>query len=1004
MLGDFAVKRPVLALSLNGILLLLGLLASTLVEYRHSASRPNNEVQIMTMYSGAHATVVESEVTRPLEQSLRGLDGVKRISSESQDGLSRIFVKFKRNAPKELLSLIRDRIMGTAPFLPESARRPYIWEESENKQEILVIGFRDPSRSSAALSDYLIRNIFERLSALEGIAEVRAFGQTPYVIELRLNSTRLFEQNISVSDVLAMLKKEKVYATGGELDTPSGKRSIILSAELNQVKDIGDWTITTPSQKVLKLKDLSEVVIKGEKAEFNIRLDGSPMVGYIISVKPQSNPIHVVKEVKQFVQAAKAFLPELMSVDIVKDATQSFVAAQQSALKALAEACILVALIVFLCLGSWRAATLAMSTVPLCLIGNFIFIWLLDFSINPMTLLAVVVAVGLVVDDAIVVIENIHKYREQGLSSFKAAVAGMKEIGFAVVVMTVTLIAVYLPIAFQSSEAALMLREFAWTLAGSVLISGFVALTVTPAIASGFKLTTEDSFGHRYQQKIINLYKKSLAQTLNYPKSVMAAVLISALVGVIIFSCLPSELMPAEDEDVLEGYVANPHNAVLPALREEWKSYIEKSVDNLPEKKHVLVYQWQDQIWWQLLLAPRATRERSSRQIAEALQPELNKQVGPHIGVDSSSGTGLGNEQELRVVIQYNKDYPHLIKTGRILIDALEKTGLFSRVWSESTHEKQRYKLIIDKLLASQLGVSMSVLENTLYTLLSGTKALDFPFDGLNYDVWLKSDEETRSQLSGLNRFFIKGAANKTIPLGSLVSIKEVLEPLKYKHHDQMRAISIHMKPNAAIAWDLMIKTVEDTLIQYLPSESQYKLLGKAEQYQEAKTAMLWTFGFALLFIYLLLAGLFESFIDPWIVLFTVPLSLMGAVWLVFLMGGSNNIYTQIGIITLMGLITKHGILITDFANRLRLGENLSVRDAVCNAAVSRLRPILMTTLAMIFGALPLVLGEGASAEARKHLGWVLMGGMFSGTLFSLYVVPVVYCIFQNRSFTFKKI
>lgn len=1004
MLGSLAVKRPVLALSLNGLLLLLGILAFTLVEWRHSASHPNNEVQIMILYAGAHSLVVESEITRPLEQALMGLDGIKRISSESQDGLSRIFVKFKRNAAKELMLLIRDRVMSTAATFPKSAQKPYIWEQSERQQEILMIGFRDLSRSTAELSDYLRRNIFERLTTLDGIAEVRSFGQTPYVIELRLDSARLFEHHISVSDLLAALKNEKVYATGGELDTPSGKRSLILSAELHLPQDIGNWTITTPAQKVLKLSDISEVVVTGQKSDFNVHLDGKPMVGYIISAKPQSNPLEVVKQVKQFIQRSQEFLPDSMTVDIVKDASQSFLVAQSSAIKALGEACVLVALIVYICLGSWRAAALAMSTVPLCLVGSFIFIWLLGFSINPMTLLAIVVAVGLVVDDAIVVIENIHRHREQGLPPLKAALLSMQEISFAVVVMTVTLVAVYLPIAFQTSETALMLREFAWTLAGSVLISGFVALTLTPAIAARLKTEAANSHIELYQEKITSLYKKLLGQALNYPGKIMIAALCIALIAGLIFNSLPSELTPAEDEDLLEGYVTSPENAVLPNLQAEWKKFIEREVATLPEKKHLLVYQWQDQIWWQLLLKPRSERSRSARDIAEALEPQLDLQVGPHIGVTSSSGSLGNDDNELRLVIQYSKDYGQLIQASRQLIEALEKTGLFSRIWSESTHDKARYKLAIDKLLASQLGIGISTLEGSLYTLLSGSKVLDFPFDGFNYEVWLKSDEKDRSQLSGLNRFFINSNTDKTVPLGSLVNIQEVLEPLKYKHHDQMRAVSIHINPKPDIAWNSMIQRVEHELKQYMPSEGQYKLLGKAEQYQEARSAMLWTFGFALLFIYLLLAGLFESFIDPGIVLFTVPLSVMGAVWLVFLMGGSNNIYTQIGIITLMGLITKHGILITDFANQLQKEAGLMAKEAAFKAAVSRLRPILMTTLAMIVGALPLVMGEGAFAEARKHLGWVLIGGMLSGTLFSLFVVPAVYCVFQRKTAKSKRI
>ncbi len=989
--SEVFVRRPVMAIAINLVLLIAGLVCYHQLELRHTSNPVQNEFTINTIYPGANSQAVEHQVTKPLEDALAGLDGIKKLSSTSQDSQSNISIRFQHGIDHDIaLGQIRDRILAAMPNLPEAVKRPEIREKSEEHRAIMYMKFQDDTRSIAELSDYILRVVEDRIRLIDGVASVGHFGNELYLITVKPDPALLMEHNVTVNEVADALRREKVFASGGEIEGITAKESVILSAMVEKPEDFANVTIKLTPEGRVTLGNVATIAVGTKPTFLKIRDDGKNIVGLEILAKPQANPLEVAKRVYQFVEDLRKSMPSSLSVIVTFDATRPFAAAFVEMRHTLWESILLVGIVVTLSLVSFRAALLPMITVPLCLIGVFALMWLMHFSINPVTLLALVLAVGLVVDDAIVVVENIYRHMEEGLSAFTAAKRSMKEISFAVIVMTVTLAAVYLPLVFQTDESAIMFREFAWTLAGSVVISGFVALTLTPALGGKF---LKDTHKVVFWEKAGNYYRSALEIALQNSTKIVLLLLLIALLGVYGFQRLPSELIPIEDEGYVIGSI-NADNSVTDDVREGWFRDVEAVLKKVPEGERVLTGVWQEQwMWWNLILKPTDERKRTSREIINSLRAPLKAIVGPDVVVmDNPDFSGGGDDDTFKVIIQYSGQQELLVHSIQKIIQEARKLPGFEALMSEQAWEKPRLKVVVDRALAAELGISIESIEDTLYTFLSGRKATDFNFQGHDYDVQVRAPLEVRSEFDNINSYFVANAEKQWVPLGSLVTLQEILEPTQIKHYDRMRGAAIHVVLQPDMSLDKAMKALEPILEQYVPKDARYRFGGKIEKYRESQIAMWLNFGLAITFIYLVLAALFESFVHPFIVLLTVPLSITGAVWGINWIGGTNNMYTSIGLVTLVGLITKHGILIVDFANRLR-ASNLSLQEAVLSAAVYRLRPVLMTTLAMVFGAIPLMFSVGAGAIARQDIGCVIIGGMLVGTVFSLFVVPVAYSI-----------
>ena len=950
-----------------------------------------------------------------MEEALSGLQGIKKINSTSLDNESSIHIKFKSNKKTEnILNEVRDRIFEVLPELPPEAKRPFIYEVKENNEGLLYIGFYDNSRSFSSVSDYLKRNMEERLKMIEGVARVNSWGQSPYIVEINIEPARLIERNITLQEVIEAIRREKIFANGGIVEGKNTKRTLVLSSPLDSPAELENITIKVKSFGPVRIKDIAEVQVKGQKPWWSMEAEGKPTIGYEVQIKPDANPSAVARLLHTFVEDLKNELPHGMQAQILVDLSVPFDEAMRAVYSTLVEALILVAAITIVCLASFRAAVIPIITVPLCLIGTGMLLWLLDCSINPISLLALVLAVGLVVDDAIVVVENIHRHmEEEKISALLAAKKSMKEISFAVIVMTITLAAVYIPVTFQASESSAFFKEFAWTLSGSVLISGFVALTLAPALCGRFLELHSNPWSvkiEHYWQCLHTSYQKALQKSLSHPKFMCTFAVLLALLGGFLFTTLPSEFAPVEDEDSIRGFVGVT-NEIPEAVRDEWLQKIYQRMQAIPEKVLFLAFKQPQQSFWSLRLTPSKTRKRSAFEIKTALEKSLSDIYGPFIGVQVGHGGGGGGNHDLKFIVQYQGDYSKLLTRMQDFIKKTQSLKIpgVNRIYSDELQTKPRLQVSINRKLCAELGLSIAEIEETVAIFLSGQKVGDYYFDGYPYDIMLRAKEAYRQEHTSLNDFFIithspyridafpdfvnnniAQADTQIVPLSSIVNIEEVLQPEMYKHFNKMRGAAVNVSLHEGVDLESTVKKLEQELQSYIPIGGRYSLSGKGEQYFEAKQAMWFTFGLALVFIYLVLAALFESLIYPLIVLVTVPLSVTGAVLAVKMAGGTNNLYTQIGLVTLIGLITKHGILIVEFTNRLiKRGEYLHI--AVVKAATLRLKPVLMTTAAMIVGAIPLAFGSGAYALARQHIALVIIGGMLTGTFFSLFVVPLVY-------------
>lgn len=1009
------IKRPVMALAINLIVVILGFVALKQLPLRHETMIPKYDIKILTFYPGANNKVVAQRITKHLEDALSGLSGIYRIISVNKDSVSEIVVQLEPSKNYEkVISNIRDRVQSKMSWLPIEAEKPVIFEQGENKNNVLYFTLRDNARSKAEIYDYVRRYILNSIKSVSGVAEIEIWGARTLKIVVEIDPLKIAKLNLNVNDILNVLRREKIFATGGDVETAIGQKMIVLEAPLVAASDIGEialpykdpsietngkGTFASKINPIYKIKDVANVEIKPQKSYINMLVDGEDTLTLAVSAKPNSNPVDVVKSANKKLKEINKNLPKTMKMEAIYDATKSFSSALREINSALIEAIVFVGVIVVLSLGSLRASIIPMVTVPLCIISTFFVIWILDFTINPVTLLALVLAVGLVVDDAIVVVENIHKHIEAGKSPLQAAIYGMKEITFAVVVMTLTLAAVYLPLAFQADETSYILREFAFTLAGSVLLSGFVALTLIPAMSvkflTGTALVNKKSISERFWFWLNNLYKSSLALSLNHTKKVLLSLLVLAGLAWYGYQHVPQELKPIEDTDIMQGWISYD-NQVADNVKQGWYKKIEEIIEkNVPEKEKILLGQWQEYSWFVVTLKPRKERSRGLKEIAQQLETKLKTIAGPSVGVNYNSSSGGEDEQNLGFIVQYAGAKDVLINSCQTIINKIRNQEDVKRVWSKDLEKRSRYKVKILRDMAAELGISVQDVEDTLNAFFTGRKAFDFTFDDYDYDVDVRVMPELQGELNAIDQFFVRTNDGVSVSLGVLVDISEITDTISIRHYDRLPGIKIKIDLKKGVSLEKALEQIEPIVRQYMPENAKILLAGDLEKYKLAKQAMIITFTLALAFIFLVLAALFESFIDPFIVMLTVPLSILGAIWAIYFIGGTNNLYTQIGMVTLIGLITKHGILITDFANR-QIQSGKSIKDAVLIAASARLRPILMTTLAMICGAVPLVFSLGAGANARMHLGWVIIGGMVTGTIFSLYIIPVVYKVFAR--------
>jgi multidrug efflux pump len=1008
-LADLSIKRPVLATVMSLTIVLLGAIAFSRLSVREYPNIDNPVVSVRTVYKGASAQVVESQVTQPLEDSLSGIEGIKTIKSVNREEVSQITVEFVRERTADSAANdVRDRVARARARLPTGTDDSVVAKIEADAQAIIWVIFSSDRNSGLEVSDYADRYVADILKTLPGVSNVIIGGERRYAMRLWIDSDRLAAYNLTVQDVENALRKQNVEVPSGRIESQQREFTVLAETDLRTPEQFNDLIVSQALGYPVRLKDIGRAEMGPADARGMLRSNGNDGVGLGVVKQSTANTLAVANAVKAEIPRIKANLPEGMKLEVGFDSSIFIDESIKSVYKTMGEALLLVVLVIFLFLRSLRATLIPFVTIPVSLIGSFIFLSALGFSINILTLLGVILAIGLVVDDAIVVLENIHRHIEEGMTPFKAAIQGTREIAFAVVAMTITLVSVFTPLAFASGNTGKLFTEFALTVAAAVLVSGFVALTLTPMMCS--KLLKGGSHGWFYNvtepffSGMTSVYRGLLTRALSLRWLIALVFIGIAVAGGFLFKSLKSELAPLEDRSFFIGLLLAPDGSTM-NYTDDYARKIEKMYAEIPEVKNFVMFVAPgldkpnpvNVAFSFVSLKPWSERTRSQMDITKELGPKM---FGALPGVlafpinPPSLGQNFRNPP-VQFVIMGNSYEQLNSNVDKFMAEARKFPGL-QNLDSDLKLNKPQLAVDVDREKIANVGAEVDVIGRTLETMLGGRNVTRFKREGKQYDVIVQVEDKNRTKPTDLTSMYVRSRDGRLIQLSNLVQLRETVAPKELNHFNRQRAaiISGNVAPGSTLGevLDFMEKTAKSTMGDGV----QTSLDGVSREFKESGQTLYLTFALALVFIYLVLAAQFESFISPFIIMLTVPLAMTGALLALNLTGGTLNTYSQIGLIMLVGLITKHGILIVEFANQLR-EHGKDKLEAVIEAATLRLRPILMTTAAMVLGAVPLAIATGAGAESRRPIGWVIVGGLLLGTVFTLFVIPAAYTLLAGK-------
>ncbi|MDH4609566.1 multidrug efflux RND transporter permease subunit [Pseudomonas sp. BN102] len=1001
---DPFIRRPVLATVISLLIVLLGMQAFSKLVIRQYPQMENALITVTTAYPGANAETIQGYITQPLQQSLASAEGIDYMTSSSQQNMSviQIYARIGANSDRLFTELLA-KANEVKNQLPQDAEDPVLSKEAADSTALMYISFYSDELSNPQITDYLSRVIQPKLATLPGMAEAEILGNQVFAMRLWMDPVRMAAYGITATDVSDAVRKYNFLSAAGEVKGQYVVTSINAATDLKSPEAFGAIPVKTVGDSRVLLRDIARVEMGAENYDSISSFDGIPSVYIGIKGTPSANPLDVIKHVRAIMPELESQLPPNLKASIAYDATRFIQASIDEVVKTLGEAVLIVIVVVFLFLGAFRSVLIPVITIPLSMIGVLFFMQLMGYSINLLTLLAMVLAIGLVVDDAIVVVENIHRHIEEGKTPFDAAIEGTREIAVPVVSMTITLAAVYAPIGFLEGLTGALFREFALTLAGAVIISGVVALTLSPMMCSRLLRHDENPTGlaHRLDlifERLKQRYQHALHGTLNTrPVVVVFAVIVLCLIPVLL-KFTKSELAPDEDQGIVFIMSKAPQPTNLDYLNAYTQQFVEifKAFPEYFSSFQINGFDGVQSGIGGFLLKPWNERERTQMELLHEVQGKLNQIPGLQIfGFNLPSLPGTGEGLPFQFVVNTPNDYESLLQvTERIKQRALE-SGKFAFLNVDLAFDKPEVVVDIDRAKAAQMGVSMEDLGSTLAILLGEGEINRFTIDGRSYKVIAQVERAYRDNPGWLSNYYVKSEGGAMVPLSSLISVHDSARPTRLKQFQQLNAAIIEGVP--MVSMGEAIDTVTQIAREEAPRGYAFDHAGASRQYVQEGSALYVTFGLALAIIFLVLAAQFESFRDPLVILVTVPLSICGALIPLFLGWSSMNIYTQVGLVTLIGLISKHGILIVEFANQLRRDKGLSAREAVEEAAAIRLRPVLMTTAAMVFGMVPLILATGAGAVSRFDIGLVIATGMSIGTLFTLFVLPCVYTLLAKK-------
>jgi multidrug efflux pump len=1005
-LPELCIRRPVFATVLSLVIVLVGLVCFQRLSVRQYPAIDPPVVTVQTRYPGASAAIMESQVTEVLENSLAGIEGVDVMSSSSREESSQITLSFQLSRdPDSATSDVRDRVSRVRGALPREVLDPVVQKTEADARPVMWVSLFSETRNRLELTDYAERNLKDRLQSVPGVAYVLVFGSR-YNMRIWLDPERIAAYGLTPADIEDALNRQNVEIPAGRIESQSREFTVTSETDLRTAEQFNNLIVRDTGTFLVRLRDVGHAELAGDSTRFSARYNGKDAIGLGVVKQATANPLEISEAIRKEIDAMRSALPAGVELEVPYDSALFIRDSIDNVYRAILEAVTLVVLIIFFFLRTFRATIIPLVTIPVSLIGACIFMVALGFTINTLTLLAAVLAIGLVVDDAIVMMENIFRHIESGMPPRQAAIKGAREIGFAIVAMTLTLAAVYAPVGFQGGTTGKLFTEFAWTLAGAVLVSGFVALTLSPMMCSLLlrhepKHNAVYNLIERFLNALTRGYRGALGLALDYKAVVLLVGAAVATGGLYVGTTLKRELAPTEDQGLFLGFIQAPEGSTL-EYTDSYARRLEGFYKQVPEINRyfvavgfpvdvtsgisfVRVKDWKD-------------RTRSIFDITKELGPKMFAGA-PGVMAFPITPSAFGLDflgKPVSVMILTTEPYTELAAMMDRLVKRVAATPGMLAVESDLKLNKPQLKIELNRDKAADMGVSPLVVGRALETLLGGRQVTRFKREGEQYDVVVQLQNIDRTNPRDLNRIYVRSQNGAMIGLANVISVHETVAPRDLPHFNQLRAAKINANLGPGVALGDGLKIVEQAVREELPATVQVDYSGQSREFITASSGMAFIMGLALVFIFLVLAAQFESFLSPFIIMLTVPLSMAGALVALKLSGGTNNIYSQVGLVTLIGLITKHGILIVEFGNQLQLAGR-SKRDAVIEAATLRLRPILMTTGAMVLGAVPLALATGAGAESREQIGWAIVGGLLVGTLFTLFVIPAVYDLVARR-------
>jgi multidrug efflux pump len=1003
-LSELSIRRPVLAAVFSILIIVFGIAGVMQIPVRELPDIDAAVVTVATGYTGAAPEIIDSDITELIDGAIAGISGVKTITSQSSRGRSQTTIEFELSRDiDEAANDVRDAVGRVRGGLPDEADEPRIIKNDSDSDPVMRLAVTSTQMNPAEVTDYIERFIKDRITTIEGVATVNIYGERRAAVRIWLDRRAMAARNLTVADVQSALQRNNVELPAGEIESRSRVFTVRLNSRLSTVEQFRDIVLRKTDGYPIRLAAVARVEKGVEDDSTIVRNNGVPAIGIAVIRQSQANTLAISEAVRAEIARLADVLPEGMTISVGSDDATFVAASIREVLIALCLSMILVVLVILLFLRSFRATLIPAITIPVSLIGCFFLINVLGFSLNVLTLLALLLAIGLVVDDAIVMLENIERRLALGESKLQAAVFGARQVTFAIIATSITLIAVFVPISFLKGAAGRLFTEFGFVMASAVLISTFVALSACPALASIILKARPKVEGASAKQEaapptaMLRWYRVALAAALRMPIVIVFFSAIFSGASWFAFQSLPSELSPSEDRGVLFIPLTAPQGSNLDFTDREAKKLEDQIVRVKDELGINTIFSFTGsrgrpyRSFVVLRLEPWDERSIGHREVMRELGPFARSLTGARGFPVSPSGLGLrGSSTPLRAVIG-GPDYESVKSWAQAMLEKAETNDRLRNVEIDFEQNQPQFNLSVNRARADDLGINVETIASTLQTMFASLEITTYVDRGREYSVMLQADAVNRQTPDDISSIFIRAGDGVTlVPLSALVTISETAEAPALRRYNRLPSITLEAALNDDYALGTAIDYIREIAAETLPPEASLSFSGQSQQYLETSSGVAVTFALAILIVFLVLAGQFESFMHPLIIMLSVPLAVAGAVYSLWFSGLSLNIYSQIGIILLIGLMAKNGILIVEFANQLR-DEGYEVREAVIEASVVRLRPILMTTISTVLGAVPLVLAFGAGAESRQAIGTVIIGGLLFASLLTLFLTPVLY-------------